>query len=888
MNKKRLYVLDANALLHRAWHAIPPLTAPDGRVVNAVYGVLMLVLKLWQEEHPDAMVACWDTEKPTFRHEAFEAYKAQRPEQSDELYAQIPWIQEGLQAMSVESVSCDGFEADDVIATIATRSHAQGWDVTVVTSDRDAFQLIRPGITVLSLKKGVSDTVRFDEVMLQQEYGLTPAQFTDYKIMRGDPSDNIPGIKGIGEKGATALLQEYGDLAAIMAAAHDVSSSLSASTRAKLLGAASELQGLRELIELRSDAPVDWQATAFSWPPDDLSGLRACFQSFGFKALLKRLDSATPNASAVSTPSSASTTIAIPTAHSLGKSRASTAVAESWSDFCATIPASGPIFVRLDHGDEQSLFGGSRTVIGAAVQTAAGLLVATTDVLDASFQSWVRNHASRIVMHDVKREMKALARAGIVLPLVSCDQMLAAYLLAAGERNHDLEQIAVTYAGVSPSVPWTLADQLSAMARAHEPVTDALHEAGLDAVLARFDMPLIPILFAMEETGILIDRAYLQDLGTTAAQEKLRLEREMQAMADAEFNPASPKQLSEILFTKLALPTKGIKKSTQGYSTAASELEKLHGQHPIIERIEDYREVSKLLSTYIDVLPGLADAHGRVHTTFNQAVAATGRLSSTDPNLQNIPIRTELGRGIRRAFIARPGYKLVSCDYSQIELRVVAALANDAAMLEAFRQDADIHRATAASIWDIPFDAVTSDQRRIAKAINFGLIFGQGPQGLAAAADISFAEAKTFIAKYFDVYKGVKTYMEETKARAHSLGYVETLFGRRRLLPEIHSSMPQLRAAAERMAINMPVQGTDADLMKLAMIEVAQQLPHMCPDARLVLQVHDELVFEVPEADVARVAQAMRDIMEHVEKIGVPIRVDAKAGSNWAEMEKIV
>ncbi len=879
MNKKRLYILDANALLHRAWHAIPPLTAPDGRVVNAVYGVLMLVLKIWQEEHPDAMVACWDTEAPTFRHEAFEAYKAQRPEQSDELYAQIPWIREGLQAMFVDSVFCDGFEADDVIATIATRSHTQGWDVTVVTSDRDAYQLIRPGIDVLSLKKGVSDTVRFDEDRLQQEYGLTPTQFTDYKIMRGDPSDNIPGIKGIGEKGATTLLQEYGDLAAIMVAAHNVTSALSDSTRRKLLDAEPELKGLRELIELRTDAPIEWQASVFSWPPADLSGLRSCFQSFGFKALLKRLDA------------SASSTGAIPPStfeHPISKKRTSAAASpESWADFCASLPSSGPIFVRLDHGQEQSLFGGSHVTIGAAFETKTGLHTSVVGVGTAPVQAWIREHASRFVMHDVKRDMKALSRVSVTLPDIACDQMLVAYLLAAGERNHDLEQIAVTYAGVHPSTPWPLADQLTSMARAHEPMMKALREAGLERVLARFDMPLIPILFAMEEAGILIDRAYLEDLGKKATGEKARLERDMQAMADADFNPASPKQLSEILFTKLALPTKGIKKSTQGYSTAASELEKLRGQHPIIERIEEYREVSKLLSTYIDVLPGLADAEGRVHTTFNQAVAATGRLSSTDPNLQNIPIRTELGRGIRRAFIARPGYKLVSCDYSQIELRVVAALAKDAAMLEAFRGDADIHRATAASIWDIPFDEVTSDQRRIAKAINFGLIFGQGPQGLAMAADISFAEAKTFIAKYFEVYKGVKTYMEETKVLAHSLGYVETLFGRRRLLPEIHSSMPQLRAAAERMAINMPVQGTDADLMKLAMIVVAKELPSICADARLVLQVHDELVFEVPEAEVAPVAKAVCHLMENVEKIGVPIRVDAKAGTNWADMEKI-
>jgi DNA polymerase-1 len=903
--KKRLFILDANALMHRAWHALPPLTNSKGQVVNAVYGTMMVMMKLFENERPDACVACWDTEAATFRHEAYKEYKAHREEQPDELYAQIPLIQAGLATLGVDSLELDGYEADDLIGTIATRAHRDGWEVVIVTSDRDALQLVRPGISVLAFKKGVTDTITYDEAEVKSQYGLTPAQFLEYKMMRGDPSDNIPGIKGIGEKGATDLLQRFETLEGIMAAAHDATSDLTKSTREKLLAAEGELPALRSLVTIVHDAPIAWDIHPLVLRNEQV--LHDFLREMGFKALLKKQQIST-----ASGDEKAEDVDVLPVSPKGEASKQKVAYdasagcvierVESVEDMVravARIREAKEVVVHLARGVQGSLFGEAiesvifgigpsmavdRSSAVCLFEVSTGLIRKQTKV-KALCQELLETNGLGLLAHDAKLQMKGLRGLGLQAERWVFDVMLGAYVLGAGERNHDLPSVVERYTGVVLAEDAAPLKQAEMIVRVVEAVRAEVIAQNLMDVLQRFDLPLVPVLARMEEAGIRIDREYLGRLTTEFRADRARLEQEMVEMARRAFNPASPTQLAEVLFVDLALSTKGIKKGKTGYSTAASELEKLRGQHPIIEKIEDYREVSKLLSTYVEVLPLLADADGRVHTTFNQAIAATGRLSSTDPNLQNIPIRTELGRRIRGAFVAPQGRVLVSCDYSQIELRLAAALSKDAAMTEAFVRGEDIHQSTAAKIWGIPLVDVTKDQRRAAKAINFGILYGQGAHGLAATAGIPYAEAKKFIEKYFEVYSGFRTYIDETKALARARGFVETFFGRRRPMSEILSAIPMLRAQAERMAVNMPLQGTAADLMKLAMIDVDKKLGSVCGEAKMLLQVHDELVLEVPEKDAQRVAMFVKETMEGVEKMGVPIVVDMKIGGSWAEME---
>jgi DNA polymerase-1 len=889
---KRLFILDANALLHRTWHAIRPLTNPEGLVVNCVYGMMMSAFKLIEEQKPDCFVACWDTEAATFRHDAYEPYKANRVHKEDELYAQIPWIKEGLAYLGVESLALAGYEADDLLGTIATQAAKNGWEVTIVTGDRDALQLIDKNVKVLAFKKGLSETKLYDADAVKEEYGLSVEQFLEYKAMRGDPSDNIPGIKGIGEKGATDLLQRFGTLKNIIKAAHDKKSELSDSTRAKLLESEKEIPLLMTLVTIDRNVPFKWAPHEEVFPRDK-DGLSSFLHRMGFRTLLAKMpgmprgerkaQSVKPDGKGTVKKTAKKVLV------KAAKGEMEEVMVENekqLTEALDTLRGGLPIAVFVPVDAQRTLF----------ADTGAGAVLASDDKAfhisdhlmgSSKLKDLLMNSALSFVAHDAKSELRKLERYGLSIASWSFDTMLAGYLLGAGDRNHDLDALVANFLDIQmdpESPPFRTAEYILKLV----PILRAkLEEEKLISVFERFELPLVPILRAMEREGIMIDKKHLAELSTQMSKLKKEIEAKMMKIAGREFNPASPSQLAEILFVHLALQTKGVKRGKTGFSTAAPELEKLRGSHPIIEMIEDYREVSKLLSTYVDVLPLLADKHGRVHTTFNQAVAATGRLSSTEPNLQNIPIRTELGRKIRHAFVAKPGFLLLSCDYSQIELRLVALLAKDKNMIDAFRRGEDIHTATAAAIIGIESKDVTKEQRRIAKAINFGLIFGQGPQGLAQVAGITYAEAKDFIAKYFEVYKGVREYMDRTKASAHARGYVETFFGRKRYLPEIHSMMAQVRSQAERMAINMPVQGTDADLMKLSMIAIAPKLSEVSPEARLLLQVHDELVFEVPKKEVGRVAAFVKNIMETVEKLDVPIVVETKAGTNWDDMEKL-
>lgn len=905
MSHKKALLIDANALLHRAWHALPPMTSPSGMQVNAVYGFASVLLKILDSERPDYLAVCWDTAAPTFRHEAAPEYKAQREEQPQDFYDQIPLVKETVVAFGGSNFELDGYEADDLLGTFAKQLAAEDINVTILTSDRDIWQLIAPRIKVMAFKKGVSETVLYDEAMLKEVTGLSPAQIIDYKAMRGDASDNLKGIPGVGEKTATELLLKFHDLNGVIKAAHDKKSDLSPSLRQKLIDGEAAAKATLPLVTIVTDVPLKVKLNEFARRPSDQDAIRELFMKLGFKTLMAR---------ALGTPTKRSTKTVVDTGpihvtqppadvferfkkKAPKKSPASGAThvtASSFADverFIASAKQEKELVVHPLEVSQASLFADIPEVVLASKDET--LLLTRNVVEDKRVMKQLADLFADAsvgkVGHDLKLAWHWCEARGWKLANLAFDTEIAAYVLAAGEGAYDLEVVAANELGhafpTDDTRPFAEADAIRALRAS---LYEQLTKQNLLQILERFELPLIPVLGQMEVDGILIDRPYFAGLTEDFRKVKARLEKEMIKLAGEEFNPASTNQLAHILFETLKLPTKGIKKGKTGFSTAAPELEKLEGVHPIIEKIGEYREVTKLLSTYVETLPTQADANGRVHTTFNQTIAATGRLSSTNPNLQNIPIRTELGRKIRRGFIAEPGFELLSCDYSQIELRVIAALAHDKKMLEAFEQGLDIHTATAAAIWHIPLDEVTKDQRRAAKAINFGIIYGQGPQGLAKAAGVPYEEAKQFIAEYFHVYSGIREYLDQTKALAHARGYVETLFGRRRPIPEINSPLPQMRAAAERMAINMPVQGTaTGDLVKLALIEIAKKLPSISSKSRLLLQVHDEVVLEVPEKEVKKVAAAVREMMETIEKIGVKIVADAKAGKNWEEMTKV-
>jgi DNA polymerase-1 len=888
MATKKALVIDANALIHRAWHALPPMTAPDGKVVNAVYGFTAILIKILAQERPDVLAVCWDTKAPTFRHEALETYKATRVKQPDAFYDQFNDVKEIVKVIGGTNLELDGFEADDLLGTLAVKLEKDGYEVILLTGDKDAWQLISQNVSVVAFKKGVSETVIYTPESLVEITGLRPDQIVDYKAVRGDASDNIPGIKGIGEKTMTELLQKYDHLQGIMKAAKDSASEIKPAVRQKLLEGEKIAMETLPIVRIVTDVPIKFKTSDLLRRKVDQDEVVAVLSKFGFKSLIARLfgkqsenlEHGTKNmdqkkpSSKFQVPSSMN--------HQVIKS------IEDFEKFFDEVKKEGKLYVYLPEVIQESLFEDLPSVVfgsaGATVTVAKSVLDKKEFKIILGLM--IKDEGIKKVGHGLKEFWHWADAMGFEVRGLDFDTELGAYLLAAGERGHDLKSVAaMKLQKVLDESKHE--DALDTIRELESVLRKELDEEKLTSVLERFEMPLIPILAKMEEEGIMVDVKYFKKLAEELRKEKAGLEKKMHELAGEEFNPLSPKQLGYILFDVLEIPTKGIKRGKTGISTAAAELEKMHGLHPIIEMIEDYRELSKLLSTYVEAIPELVDDEGRVHTTFNQAVTATGRLSSSEPNLQNIPIRTELGRKVRKGFIAKKGYVLLACDYSQIELRIAAALAKDKAMLEAFEKGEDIHTATAAKIWDLELKDVTKDQRRVAKAINFGLLFGQGPQGLSRTADISYAEAKDFIDRYFVVFSGIREYMETSKALARSQGYIETLFGRKRPLPEIDSPLHMVRAQAERMAINMPIQGTEADLIKLAMIVVARALPKVSKDANVLLQVHDELVLEVPEKEVKKVAKVVVEAMQNVEKIGCPIVVDAKAGKNWEEMISI-
>jgi len=911
VTKDRLVIFDGNAILHRAWHALPPLTSPSGQLVNAVYGFTSMFLKVLKELKPTHVVVAFDRAEPTFRHKSFALYKAQRVKQAQEFYDQFPLVKQIIQAFQVPVVEFPGYEADDIIGTIASQiSPADQVEVIIVTGDMDTMQLVSDQVRVYTPRKGLSDPIIYNPAAVVERYGLLPEQMVDYKALRGDPSDNIPGVKGIGEKTAVELIKSFGSLDDLyQALAKGQAKQVTPRIKELLLQGESMARLSRQLSVIARDVPLKFKWTDSrlrSFVNEDLVSL---FQNLGFKSLLSRLPElqtvlklAPLSVSGVALGKSLThyETISDPIelqrlvtklkkqkffvldteTDSLNPWRAKlVAVSLAW--------AAGQAYVILNNPK----------LLDSPAGRALGAILADPKVLKGG--------------HNLKYDVEVLGTAGCPVAGLSFDTMLAAYLLQKGERALDLKSLVFQEFGYQmqrieelignkgqeqKTMAQVAPEEVSRYAAADADFTLRLKEK-LEAELTRekllelfktVEVPLVRVLIDMEQAGVKIDGVYLKTLAVELRRRLKKREQAIYRLVGSKFNINSPKQLADILFVKLGLSSQGLKKTKTGISTSAGELNKLVGQHPVVDEIFEYRELNKLLSTYVEALPALINNRtGRIHTSFNQTVTTTGRLSSSDPNLQNIPIRGEWAATIRRAFVAEPGYVLLSADYSQIDLRVAAHLSQDKKLLEVFKKGLDVHASTAAFIHGVKLNEVTPEQRRSAKEVNFGVLYGMGAWGLSERTGLARFESQQFIDRYFKTFSGLAKWIELVKQTARQQGFVATLLGRRRYLPEINSSIAQVRAQAERMAVNLPVQGTAADLMKLAMIKVAGGLPAVSPASRLILQVHDELVLEVPAAEVKVVGQLVKREMENALKLKVPVVAEVKTGINWAEMEKL-
>ena len=904
---KRIIVIDGNAIIHRAYHAIPPMTTKDGVMVNAVYGFTSMLLKVWKDLKPDCIAVTFDMAGPTFRHVQYKEYKATRIKADQELYDQIPFAHEVVKSFGLPIYQKQGYEADDVIGTIVKNLEKEkNTEVFIVTGDMDTLQLIRDGVKVYTLRKGMSDTVVYDAEEVKKRFGFGPEAMVDYKALRGDPSDNIPGVPGIGEKTATDLILKFGSVEKIYKEIRNQQSAIRKKIKPgvikKLIEGEESAKMSKELSAIDCAVPgIEFNLDACTLKDFDREKINHIFQKFEFVSLLKRIPGfveITPGESGVK--------------HG-GKRKggeklifSEVASEKEAEKLVKLIKGNGSFCCRAALSDKEVLNG---EFLGLIMTVGAQGFFVGEKMIKFVLPIFKENGVE-LVGHDLKDLIKSLkynyqieARNDLF------DVMVASYLLNQGNRAHDIPSVLLKVLGkvLPQSTSQTnlfgidkksLAEELFLISQTREILKTDLEKADNLGLFKKMEMALIPVLVEMELNGVAVDLEALKKLSVEAAEDNKKLTKKIHDLAGMEFNIASPLQLREVLFDKLGISVAGIKKGKTGLSTSAEELEKMRGLHPIIDEISNYRELAKLQNTYIDVLPALINKKtGRLHTHFNQTVTATGRLSSSDPNLQNIPIRSELGRKIREAFVAEKWNELISADYSQIELRIVASLAEDKKMIEIFKNDEDIHRATAAAIHGVSLDEVTKEMRYSAKEVNFGVLYGMGPYGLSWRAGISQAEAKDFIDKYFKTFSGVREYIDRTLAFTKKEGYCETLFGRRRYLPELNAGNFQLRSAAERMAINHPIQGTAADLIKLAMIEVTKRIHDsfchperakrvegsLCP--KLLLQVHDELVFEVPKDKAKELAEIVKQTMENVVKLRVPVKVGISIGHSWGEMK---
>lgn len=841
---KRLAVIDGKSVFYRGYYAMPGLSMADGTPTGGVYGFVSLAIELIKKLEPDYVAVAWDKRGTNIRkrRELYPGYKAGRKPAPEDFYAQIPILMELLEAFGWPLYELDDYEADDIMATFAVEAAEKGVETCLITSDLDALQAVSPTTRVFAMKNGLSNIQEFTPESFEAKYGVRTEQFLDLKSLMGDSSDNLPGVPGVGQKTAVKLLQEYGDLDEVFAHVEEQKGAL----KTKLEAGRESAYVTRQVARLWNDAPVklDWAVADVN--DCDFGRVAEILRRLEFFSLIGKMP-ASMRADGVSQPQNE-------------QALATPDIAPLTPD----VVFEAEIIVYLD--DDQLFLASGERAYQARLDAVSPVI-------------WQTLAIGRVVAYDIKELYHALDTCGVQVRFSEVwDIRQAAFLLDPLARDRSLMALSGDFSE-DQSGGRNLA-RLKAIYRAQQGKMS--ENPKLEKVAREFDFPVIWPLFQMERRGMKLDAQQLAAMAAELKDELGRIEHKMHEMAGYEFNVASPTQLAEVLFTKLQLPTTGIKKGKTGYSTGQKELDKLRGQHPIIELIERQRELAKLLSTYVEALPKLADESSRLHTTFNQDVASTGRLSSTNPNLQNIPVRTELGRKIRRAFVPSEGKVFVGADYSQFELRLAAVLAGDAGLIDDFNSDIDIHTKTAAEAYGVALEEVTPEQRRHAKVINFGVLYGMSPHGLAAATGMNFMEAKQFIDHYFAVRAPIRAYLDKILVQAREQGYVETYFGRRRPTPDVKSSNYMVRSAAERAAMNMPIQGTEADLMKLAMIRLEDKLAGL---AEPVLQVHDSILVECAPEDAGEVSDIMKREMEQIcPELPIRLAVDVKIGKDWGEV----
>lgn len=864
---KKLILIDTHAIIHRAYHALPPLSSPSGEPTNAVYGFTTILLRILRELKPDYIAAAFDLPGPTFRHVAYERYKAQRPETPSDLSSQFGKVREILQAFGIPIFEKPGFEADDIIGTISKKMEAKkDLETVIVTGDLDALQLVSSSVKVFTMKKGITETVIYDENAVRERYGLGPLQVIDYKGLKGDPSDNIPGVKGIGEKTASELIKNFGSIEELYRALEKGSKKISASVAEKLRKGKEDARFSKELATINRGVPLEVEIEALRWRDDGGVRVREIFQKFGFLSLLKRLEG---GKEAVSVQAS----LLSPTPPKNAKIEE----LQTRDEFVR--------FSKKHHGENFGLILHGKSLVLIPKNAAELFLLGEKPLSDKEVKKFFES--SGFFCHDAKSIIHFLKQYSIELGKIRFDTLLAAYITSITGR--DFSYFAVASRELGRLITPDSREEFIHFFEVLRSLEEKLSAGRLKKILEEIEIPLVRILAQMEERGIGVDTKFLAEFSEKLERELSALTKEIYKLSGESFNINSSQQLSKILFEKLKIKTLGLRKTEKGgvISTRESELEKLRDLHPIIGKILEYRELTKLKSTYVDALPELMNGKtGRLHTTFNQTGTATGRLSSQNPNLQNIPIMSEYGREVRKAFVAEKGFSLVSFDYSQIELRVAAHIADDKKMIDAFKKGLDIHKLTAAEIYNVSLEKVTPELRRAAKTLNFGVLYGMGPNSFAESTGFSREKAREFIDEYFKDFSGIADYIANTKRFVEENGYVETIFGRRRYIPEIHSPNWQLKREAERMAINMPIQGSaTGDIVKLAMIKVDEWLKKekLEDDARMLLQVHDELLFEIKKDLIEKVTPKIKKIMENTTKLKVPLVVDVKIGTNWGE-----
>lgn len=848
---KRLVVIDGKSVFYRGYYAMPGLSLKDGTPTGGVYGFASLALEVIKKLEPDYVAVAWDKKGTSIRRrlELLPTYKAGRKKPPEDFFAQLPLLNELLDAFSWPLYETDDYEADDIMGGLAKQASEQGIETCLITSDLDMLQLVGPLTHVYALKKGFSEIEQYSPETFEQKYGISVHQFLDLKALKGDSSDNIPGVPGIGEKTAIQLLQEFKTLDGVYANLDNIKPSV-----AKKLEAGKDSAYLsKEVARIWLDAPVPLDLKAADARDLDTGRLAKLLDQFEFHSLVRRLP----------------------------KHMQFDGHQGSLFDMqpAAEVPA-----LKSQTWPRPLVIEPNATAFLHIAESAVWLSLDTKTVMSAKIseipaEDWRHIQAANVVTYDAKELYHTAHNKGVELKFEDVhDLRQGAFLLDPLARERTIAALAgyevnQEDGGQVMAALWTIYEQQLKGFEAEPRIANVAHD---------MDFPLTYMLYRMEAEGIKIDKAFLKTMSNELGEEHRQLERQMYEMVGYEFNIGSPAQLSEVLFTKLQLPTAGIKKGKTGYSTGQKELDKLRGQHPIIELIERTRELAKLKNTYVDTLPLQADENSRVHTTFNQDVASTGRLSSTSPNLQNIPVRSDLGRRIREAFIPEEGNSFVSADYSQFELRLAAVLAGDEKLINDFNEGADIHTKTASEAYGIPMEQVTKNQRRAAKVINFGVLYGMSPHGLSAATGMSFTEAKTFIDQYFTLRAPIRKFIDDTLEKAKTEGHVETYFGRRRPTPDVNSSNFMVRESAKRAAANMPIQGTEADLMKMAMLKVDERLGNL---GSQVLQVHDSILVECAEANAHTVADLLKDTMETIyPELKVKLKVDVSIGKNWGDL----